>query len=250
MNVPGKRSCSRVARKFGGRAPEGEDLPELAGHRFPDSAGRTWKYGARIKLLWKQSPDKRVGMYGGSLDNDAAVFPIKMGVPQDAAPAEKCEDSVGDGKPYYGASTHPMLLSDDGRTIGGFAEFSVMNVMHVVRVGCGAPVNAFAWDVDVFAAGMVQEYGYRFYGKKQFADAAGKFADAAATAPRWELPRYNEACAWALGHEPEKSEASLVDAIARATAMGNSGGDVKKRAKADKDFAAYKTADWFLKATQ
>jgi hypothetical protein len=245
----GKRTCALTGRKLGGVPPQAAELPILPHEGLPDPKGRIWKYGLRIRMSVLAGSDTRDVMYGGALDNETPVYPIKVSLPADATPVSKFTGS-SDGVPRYTAIARAFVLSDDARSIGGYAEFVLFNASQVDRVEFGAAYSAFAWDVDLFAAGVVQEYGYRLYGQKKYTEAAAKFADAAATAPRWELPRYNEACAWALASEPARAEVTLGDAIVRAAALGNAGGDVKKRAKDDKDFAAYKTADWFVRITE
>ena len=97
--------------------------------------------------------------------------------------------------------------------------------------------------VDRFAASIANEQGYRYYGKKDYKKAADRFATGAATDPTWDLPRYNEACAYALAADATHAEEALADAVVRG------GPKVRERARKDKDFTEYKNAAWFRRLT-
>ena len=128
------------------------------------------------------------------------------------------------------------FLSPDGKSVAAFSTYT-----------CSAPcidsINLYLASVDRFAASIANEQGYRHYGKKDFKKAADRFATSAATDPTWDLPRYNEACAYSLAKDEKHSEEALSDAIVRG------GPKLKERARKDKDFTEYKNASWFRRLT-
>ncbi len=206
--------------------------------KLPTSDKRPWKWGGRLELAIRADLAKHTVSYGASLDGGEPVYPIKLTW---HIPKAKQEAAEGSTKV---ASYTELYLSEDGKTLGALGSFDcVMDVAGNEESQCGATLLPFSWDVDRFAAAVVQELGYRAYGKKDFAEAQKQFAQAAATAPAWELPKYNEACAAALAGQAPNAERALRAAIER-------GGDsVKARAKKDKDFKEFATASWFTDAT-
>lgn len=207
--------------------------------KLPTSEKRSWKWGGRLELAIRADVAKHTISYGASLDGGEPVYPIKLTW---HIPKAKQEAAEGSTKV---ASYTDVYLSEDGKTLGALGSFDcVMDVGGNEESQCGATLLPVSWDVDRFAAAVVQELGYRAYGKKDFAEAQKQFAQAAATAPAWELPAYNQACAAALAGQAPNAERALRAAIER-------GGDaVKTRAKKDKDFKEFATATWFTEATR
>jgi hypothetical protein len=265
---PARSTCAFAPRKLGGALVKEADLPITVADAVSVTGPNTWKYGARISLRVRRNDAGATADFGGTLDGADAVFPVKLtrplaanvvyaaaaagpsstldlrikrrlpGLPS-AAPTATGTAKAPAVKEEVTAVPSVFYLSADGRTLGGYVAYQVKDIA-VARIEAGSTFQAFAWDVDLFAAGIIQEYGYKQYALKKYDEAATRFSEAAVTAPTWELPRYNEACAWSLGKSPEKAKAALVDAIAR-------GGDVvRQRAKKDKDFASYATEAWFV----
>lgn len=186
----------------------------------------TWKYGSTIALAAKSDPKVQSISFGGFALGEDAVFPTTFTTA--ALPDAK--------KSATRANFAGPFVSVDGRSIAAFATYT-----------CSAPcldsVNVYFTSVERFAASIANEQGYRHYGKKDFKKAADRFATGAATDPSWELPRYNEACAYSLAKDEKHSEEALADAIVRG------GPKMKERARKDKDFTEYKNAPWFRRLT-
>ena len=218
---------------------KGRSADLKATSRLPSSNPRTWRWGGRLQIAVKVDVAKLTVSYGASLDGGEPVYPIKL-----AWDVPKAKREAAEGSTKVASYTN-VYLSEDGGTLGALGSFDcVMDVGGNEESQCGATLLPFSWDVDRFAAAVVQEFGYRAYGKKDFAEAQKQFALAAATAPGWELPSYNEACAAALAGDAAGAERSLRAAIER-------GGDsVKLRATKDKDFRVFASTTWFSGLTR
>ncbi|MFO0664252.1 MAG: hypothetical protein U0174_09885 [Polyangiaceae bacterium] len=204
-----------------------QHMPSTVGASVPGAPKRnTWKYGSTIAFGVRTDPKSLTISLGGFALGEEAVYPVLLTTA--AFPEAK--------KPGTLPNIAGPFISVDGRYIAAFSSYRC-------TTPCLDSINVYFAPVDRFAASIANEQGYRYYSQKAYKKAADRFATGAATDPTWELPRYNEACAYALAVDEKHSEEALQDAIVRG------GPKIKERARKDKDFTAYKNAPWFRRLT-
>jgi hypothetical protein len=141
-------------------------------------------------------------------------------------------------------SAHPevIAISPDGRTLGAIAHTFHGEFSDQFPVGMSP--------VERVVAHAYNGAGYAHHTRKEWAQSARFFAQAAAVDPTWDLPPYNLACAYARLGDP-RAEPALRAALERTRPRdsGEGGTKTKNKARADPDFALVADAGWFKALT-
>jgi len=201
--------------------------------------GGAWPH-ADVRFAFEaavDAPAKPIVSFGGRVDDEEPVFPVRFDFPAFPAPARPPDGPTAEEWQrefsWLGAEIWRVQLSPSGAELAVVAR---LRGPHWTEVAAAKRTS-----VDAFVARIYNDTGMRHHERREYPRAAELFRKATTVDPKAALPAYNLACAYARLRDP-RTEAAL------STAIALGGPTAAARATKDADFEAVLREPWFARA--